>query len=388
MKIITTAFFSFFLIISNYSYGNKAGIEQGSIFIELENALFPKSTSSMDLSDLCIGEISFKYEIPDVQPDVDRATVILKDLLYVIDSVNIGRVEQLGNRYSMKMSNIWDDYFSKGGSLCPEIKRQLSILSAFELILTGFDMKKLTPANKYEYFKNQTKKYAFDNLKVEEFSLLLDNIKLRIKRTDILKFRSFRIPTSFSCVDPYLEELNPFFVNDFKQFTFSQNKNKANSDEAYFIIDNINYISSINDSEIDEVIPLKFQNYYENNRLIWLYRLIGQRNNSKNLKLALEELIYNVRFPKEKFKTDFRDYYFRSLFYHPDNKVVIQEHLFAIYNSATVSEYKLECLKYFVYFPNRKVIKLIRREKAKLSKEDENKKSYDDLLKLLISKRN
>lgn len=283
------------------------------------------------------------------------------------------------------MSETWDTYLRKGHYPLPKeydlIEKQFSVLNAFEWVIEAQKLSRLaTPFDRYSYYKN--------NIKQRFLTRHTLRTKLNIKRTAILKSFTLNKRTTFSYIDTFLDECEPYFIEDFKQFSFKIDSSEINKAETNFIMGMFAHISTIKNPEVDKIIEEKFQNYKQHDRQIWMYRMIGNRESFDNLEIALNNLVRDTLPLAPRYRTDLRDYHFRSLFGKPINKDRIQSLLFSICKASSSPTVKKECLKYLIYFPNKQVVRFVRRQFRKISDSKEDRQFRLKILKQLKMNRN
>lgn len=227
---------------------------------QLQNELFQNSENQILLYKLikCEDEEAFSQKIDSTkmvranQPDPHKTLDLLKKIMFTKDYTCMDELLKIYKKQLNYFLAEWSQVYKDNYYACYPVREQFQILSGFETVLKSLDIakKKIKPA---QIFKLNLDRYLFLHKLITNdnpCNLMLNYNDFSKQYRSINPCNPIADGAPFSFIDPYFEELKPYFLSFLFECNWKVNKYNILSDSCRFCHDYYRSYLKIKDSRL------------------------------------------------------------------------------------------------------------------------------------------
>lgn len=343
----------------------EASAQSGSTLLHsLRQELFPGSPGWIGVNHVrgCEKQqLDMIYPIRKEQPDPGKILSILEQISQTKDTFLMVPLKDIYNEHLEFFKAEWEPVFHEKIYPCDFAWKQFQVLMGFEHVLHALYLAslELSPQALYDYYKEgKYRDYLYFVNKGQRAQI---RARYRVFSEYVRKLRSpywFAFEPDFGYLAPFLGDLESFFIDDLRSFSF----NEQDSSEAYlrmewFIThDTHNYYARLKTEDLDNVIREKFHHWLANHKVTKFYQIVGRRGGKQMVEYMADRLFRDEQVLAKYDRTG-RDYLLRTLMINRHNRPYIRDYLMREAASSAPRDLdRREVLSPLGYFPERDVI--------------------------------
>lgn len=252
------------------------------LWIDLELELFPKEQEKQLLYKLIEcpeNKIDSSIWVRTNQPDVEKVFSILSEIMHKKDTGDFDRLKTIYERHIQNFMQEWSRAYLENQYACKPISEQYSLLSGFETVLTSlfFHQEGFSSKDIFDFYISRMKLYDNVSIKTSRSEWLRINQQYLMfsstyRQLNPSYVRRGRVP--FYYIDPYLEELEPYFVSYLEEACDWNDKSKE-SDCMVIWSSSRFYSKMMNDRILEDFIS-NFDEWKDNYRHTYIYSYAGK----------------------------------------------------------------------------------------------------------------
>lgn len=350
---------------------------------KLNIALFPKTDSMISIEEVYKCEmqvIDSLYSIRESQPNSNEVLNILEAISFTKDTAIISSLLEIYKQQIKYFKKEWYPVIHTNFYPCDCAIDQFKILSGFEETLLSLHLNtlNLSPFEKYNLCKERERlDYRFIIEKSNRVNIQKKYKYFLPEYSEMKKQSRFAPEVNYQYLTPYLDEIAPFFIEEFLNFRFDSLNTTHDYELQKFFVTYacLSYMKQMRGKEVEAAIMSQFEHWGESPYLSWLYSVVGIKKRSKAfLEFLVEQSISN---PKCNTMSIYqKGYLIRKMCYNSDNANTIQDYFIFKLRSKNTEERQVsaQILQYFrtketvKAFKKYKFCKLFSKEERKLAK--------------------